>query len=397
MDVVYLLVSFSVIILLIWRKVNVGVSIFAGSVVLAALFGASPSAMLRGLYSSTTSWGTVRLLLIISSILGLTSVFSQTGYLKSMEKAARELFPSMKYSLAVLPALIGLMPMPAGALVSAPMIEASADELDLSPGDRTLINYWFRHVWENSMPMYQAIVIASVILGISVKEITVKMFPLTVIMLLLGYFLMIRPLPVDDPRTRDIGGGLKLLLRSTYPIILIVLTSVVLGVDMVIGAMIGFVSALLPHLRDVSLKKVAVDALQPKILFLMVSVMYFKYVLTMTGVVESLPGTLLRVHAPVLAVLILTPFIVGLMTGISFAYVGMTFPLLLPFFHGFGDVALAYLSGYMGMLFSPVHLCLIFSADYYGADLGNVYRRLALPGALFYALGVIYIFLALGG
>jgi len=394
--VAYLLASFVLILVLIWRKVNVGVSIFAGSVALAFLFGTSPTGILKGLYASTLSWSTIRLILIVVFILGLTSVFSQTGYLKDMERAARELFPGMKYSLAVLPALIGLMPMPAGALVSAPMIDRPSDELELSPEDRTAVNYWFRHIWENSMPMYQAIVITSALIGLSVKEITMKMFPLTVIMAAVGYLLMIRPLPSDGGRGRNAREGTKLLLKSTYPILLIVLISVVIGVDMVIGAMAGFLSALIPHLRDVSPKKVAIDALQPKIIFLLVAVMYFKYVLTATGAVDALPRALLGVHAPVVLILIVTPFIIGLMTGISIAYVGMTFPLLLPFFHSFGDVALAYLSGYIGMVFSPVHLCLIFSAEYYGADLGKVYRRLLLPSALFYMVGVGYIVLALG-
>ncbi|RLF83982.1 TIGR00529 family membrane protein, partial [Thermococci archaeon] len=85
------------------------------------------------------------------------------------------------------------------------------------------------------------------------------------------------------------------------------------------------------------------------------------------------------------------PFLIGLMTGISFAYVGMAFPLLLPFFTGFDKIALAYLSGYMGMLFSPVHLCLVFSAEYYNADLGKVYKAMLIPGLVLFLLGVVYI------
>ncbi|MDI3476141.1 MAG: uncharacterized protein PWQ79_2244 [Thermococcaceae archaeon] len=58
-------------------------------------------------------------------------------------------------------------------------------------------------------------------------------------------------------------------------------------------------------------------------------------------------------------------------------------------------MALAYLSGYMGMLFSPVHLCLVFSAEYYGASLGRVYRELLLPSVLLFLAGLGYIFLIL--
>ncbi|ASJ06407.1 TIGR00529 family membrane protein [Thermococcus pacificus] len=395
MEVLYLVLSFAVVIALIWLKINIGLSIFAGSLVLAFLFGMSPPEIAVALYRSATSWETLRLVLIIASIMGMTSVVSQIGYLKDMERAASELFPKAKYSLAMLPALIGLMPMPAGALVSAPMIEPVAGRFEMDPSDKTLVNYWFRHVWEHSWPMYQAIVIASAIVGLSIREISTKMFPLTVLMALIGYLIFIRPLPDEGSGSGNRWAGFWLLLKSTYPILVIILISIVLGIDMVYGALLGFLSALLPNIKRVNVREVATHALQPKIVFLLISIMYFKYILEATGAVEALPKAMLAMNLPVILILMLTPFIVGLMTGISFAYVGMTFPLLLPFFKSFDAIALAYLSGYMGMLFSPVHLCLVFSAEYYGAELRRVYLKLLAPAAALFVLGLTYIFFVL--
>ncbi|WP_048149933.1 TIGR00529 family membrane protein [Palaeococcus ferrophilus] len=391
----YLVVSFTIIVLLIRLRVNIGVSIFAGSLLLGLLFGLAPQELVNTLYSSATSWATLRLVLIIVAIMGLTNVFSQTGYLKLMENAARNLFPDERYSLAALPALIGLMPMPAGALVSAPMIEGVADEFGIPPERRTLVNYWFRHVWEHSWPMYQAIIIASAILSVSVRDLSARLFPLTLIMILVGYLFLLRPLGSKANGIRNTGEGLRLFLRTTYPILVIILISIVLGYDMVYGAFIGLLSALLPHFGRVSKGDVVKYALQPKIVFLLLSVMYFKGLLEVTGAVETLPRTILNLNFPVVAVITATPFVVGLITGISFAYVGMTFPLLLPFLTDYRWIALAYLSGYMGMLFSPVHLCLVFSAEYYGADLGRVYRELLIPALVLFFLGVAYILLFL--
>ena len=395
MDLLYLLLSFAVVIIMIRFKINVGISIFAGSVILGLLFRVSPAGLLRALYISSTSWETVRLILIIVFIMALTSVFSQIGYLRDMETAIKELFPNAKYSLAMLPALIGLMPMPAGALVSAPMIEEVANRLNLNPEEETLINYWFRHVWEHSWPMYQAIIIASAVTGVSVREFSMKMFPLTLLMITVGYFLLIRPVKDYGSSEGNRALGLKLLIKTTYPILIIIIISVVLGYDMVYGALIGFLSALLPHFMRVSKREIIKHALQPKIVFLLIAVMYFKYLLQSTGAVETLPRTILELNLPVVLVITTTPFLVGLMTGISFAYVGMTFPLLLPFFTGFDKIALAYLSGYMGMLFSPVHLCLVFSAEYYKAELGRVYRKMLIPAVLLFVTGVLYIILVL--
>lgn len=390
-ELLYLLVSFGVIIGFIRLKINIGVSIFLGSLLLGVLFGLGPKKLLTSLYISSTEWSTVRLILIIVSIMALTGIFSQIGYLKLMEKATKDLFPNEKYSLAALPALIGLLPMPAGALVSAPMIETIADKLNVSPERKTIINYWFRHIWEHSWPMYQAIIIASAILDITVREFSTKMFSLTLVMILVGYLFFLRPIKSQEDKNRNTKEGLKLFLKSTYPIMVIILISIVLGYDMVYGAFIGFLSALIPHFNRINHKELVKYALQPKIIFLLLSVMYFNKLLEVTGAVEALPKTIIELNLPVVLVIGLTPFLIGLMTGISFAYVGMAFPLLLPFFTGFDKIALAYLSGYVGMLFSPVHLCLVFSAEYYNADLGKVYKAMLIPGLVLFLLGVVYI------
>jgi len=390
-ELLYLLVSFGVIIGFIRLKINIGVSIFLGSLLLGVLFGLGPKKLLTSLYISSTEWSTVRLILIIVSIMALTGIFSQIGYLKLMEKATKDLFPNEKYSLAALPALIGLLPMPAGALVSAPMIETIADKLNVSPERKTIINYWFRHIWEHSWPMYQAIIIASAILDITVREFSTKMFSLTLVMILVGYLFFLRPIKSQEDENKNTKEGLKLFLKSTYPIMVIILISIVLGYDMVYGAFIGFLSALIPHFNKINHKELVKYALQPKIIFLLLSVMYFNKLLEVTGAVEALPKTIIELNLPVVLVIGLTPFLIGLMTGISFAYVGMAFPLLLPFFTGFDKIALAYLSGYMGMLFSPVHLCLVFSAEYYNADLGKVYKAMLIPGLVLFLLGVVYI------
>jgi hypothetical protein len=87
----------------------------------------------------------------------------------------------------------------------------------------------------------------------------------------------------------------------------------------------------------------------------------------------------------VVLVLMVLPFVIGISTGITMAYVGITFPILLPFFDGvdYPMVAymLAYAGGYAGVMLSPVHLCLVLTTEYFKADLGAVYREVIKPMA----------------
>ena len=98
---------------------------------------------------------------------------------------------------------------------------------------------------------------------------------------------------------------------------------------------------------------------------------------------------------PEIVAVVALPMLVGIMSGITVAFVGISFPILLPILAPAGVVspsmvALAYLSGFIGVLFSPLHLCLIFSAEYFKANLGGVYRKLYVPLMALFALGAGY-------
>jgi len=47
----------------------------------------------------------------------------------------------------------------------------------------------------------------------------------------------------------------------------------------------------------------------------------------------------------------------------------------------------------MGMLFSPVHLCLILLAEYYRANLDRVYREFLLTSLSLFSAGLAFLYL----
>ena len=103
---------------------------------------------------------------------------------------------------------------------------------------------------------------------------------------------------------------------------------------------------------------------------------------------------------PVLVVIMILPFISGIITGIALGFVGASFPLIIPIFHTTQPIdymalaALAYTFGYMGMMLSPVHLCLLVSKDYYKASLMKSYGQL-LPPVIMVLVGVVVLFFGL--
>jgi hypothetical protein len=87
------------------------------------------------------------------------------------------------------------------------------------------------------------------------------------------------------------------------------------------------------------------------------------------------------------------PFIMGWLTDVNQAFVGISFPMLLPIFGAdHPDMVLvmfAYVSGFVGILLSPVHLCLATTLQYFKASLRDVYKIMLAPAALVWAAALL--------
>jgi len=118
---------------------------------------------------------------------------------------------------------------------------------------------------------------------------------------------------------------------------------------------------------------------------LIFGIMAFKGALIDSQAVLQIREEMVRYRIPFLMVVMGMPFISGLITGITIGFVGATFPLLVPLFAGLSPLdflvhaSLAYVSGYVGMMLSPVHICLLVTKDYFKASLAASYRLIYKP------------------
>ena len=133
-------------------------------------------------------------------------------------------------------------------------------------------------------------------------------------------------------------------------------------------------------------------------ILLIVSLMIFKRILQSSGALVSITDFLGKMGISPLILLFGIPFLVGILTGMSVAFVGATFPLLVPFMIqselNFTYLMLAYVGGFSGVLLSPVHLCLLFTTEYFRADFKKVYRLLFLPVSLVVLVALVILFLS---
>ena len=124
--------------------------------------------------------------------------------------------------------------------------------------------------------------------------------------------------------------------------------------------------------------------------------MLYKTVVEASGAAHAMFDDMQALGMPPLVILTGLPLLIGFSTGLSSAMVGITIPLLMPFLMRGSSIdglsfLLAYGAGGLGYLLSPLHLCLVLSAEYFRARLASVYRYLLPPAvAILVVLSLIY-------
>jgi integral membrane protein (TIGR00529 family) len=333
-------------------------------------------------------------------------------------QAASGFLRDPRLRLAFFPALVGLLPMPGGAVFSAPLVRDMADGLGLARRDTALVNYWFRHLWELCWPLYPGIILASSLAGVPLARLIVYTLPCIGLCLGLGWVFIMRPAVAhlkgaafQEAQPRD----MKAALWSGLPMLVAILGALGLEVGMTLlapswpfelGIMAALSLAILCALIQNRVGPQFVAGVLRKaelyqLVGLVVAILMFKDVLQASGAVEQLarvasgPGALF-------ALTLFLPFLVGAISGISVAFVGSTFPIILGIIHatGAGDQLMPHLvlglfAGFTGVMVSPLHVCFVLSCHFFGVDLAQAWRRLLLPCALLLGCGIAWFFVLL--
>jgi hypothetical protein len=107
--------------------------------------------------------------------------------------------------------------------------------------------------------------------------------------------------------------------------------------------------------------------------------------------VKNLSQFFISEGIPVSPILFLLPFITGMLTGLTVGFVGSTFPLIISItgHASIGAISFAFTSGFLGVLLSPVHICLILTREYFKADLWGIYKMMIPGGVVIFCAAVV--------
>ncbi len=131
--VVRILAVFALILFIIKAKWSLGNAFLAGAAGLGGIFGMGPAAIGKASLSALLDPKTLSLSVVVSLILILSHCLEKTGQMERILLRFKGLLPWARVNLVIFPALIGLLPMPGGAIFSAPMVKAIGTSQGLVP------------------------------------------------------------------------------------------------------------------------------------------------------------------------------------------------------------------------------------------------------------------------
>lgn len=185
----------ALLLLLIRKKVDLGFALVLDSVLVAALFGLRPRRLGQAAIEGLTSRTTLELVGIVLLVLYLGQYLQAANHSRRLVDSLRRLVRDPRLILAIPSAVLGLLPMMAGAMMGAPIVEEAARRWDLSPAWKTFYNYWFRHIWEYCWPLYLNVILASTIFRIPIATLCLYQFPFTILAAGTGLIVLFRNVP----------------------------------------------------------------------------------------------------------------------------------------------------------------------------------------------------------
>jgi len=405
--------AFCLMLVGIRNRLGLALSILAGGWFMGLVCGLPATVLLETSVLALTQEKFLFLVAIVGAILVLSDALEKSGQSTRLMEVLSGYLVRPRLRLIFFPALIGLLPMPGGAIFSAPMVKAVSANMGLANEDKVVINYWFRHVWEMAWPLYPGIILTVALADIPISALISRSWPGVVAMFGIGWFFFLRPGVLNtgmlQQETARAKGNLGKIATEGLPLIVAIVGAIGLetllsryapSISFEWGVITALVGAILCVMAQNQLGVAFLSSVLRKrslwtMLLVVAAIFVFKDVMQAAGIVQAMAESA-GGGVALFAAAVFLPFLVGMVAGINVAFVGATFPLLLGLLHSLGmeDQIVPYLvlgsfSGFTGVMISPIHICFVLTCNYFATDLARSWRRVAAPSICFGLCGVL--------
>ena len=394
---VKLVILFALLITLMKLKIKLAPAMGITILVSFVLYGFGFEGSFDLLKSATLSFSTFSLVATVYSIFVVQGLLEARGQLKAAQENLSALFNNRRVNTAVAPMFIGLLPSAAAVNIAGEIVKDTCKD-DIDDVRQAFMTTFFRHIPEGILPTYLSIILLCNLGGVSIPAFVICQLPMAVLFFALGYLFYARKIPKETglPPCENKAVEVKGVFAHLWSLILIIVLVLAFGRSVLFSACVAIVLMLLVYrFRPAELPGILKKACRWNVLFSTYLIMVFKEVLKASGAAEELPKALMNIPVPAFLIFMLlfflAPFVVGsdatsaMFTVMAFSSVpGAGVPL----------AVLLQTTMYTAMQFSPTHICIHMTADYFDVPFGRI-TRLMLPVAAVILPAVVLYYLLL--
>jgi integral membrane protein (TIGR00529 family) len=369
---------------------NLWPALFAGALLLAFL--TAPLSAFPGIFGRAVADPGV---LALAAAAGLIPIIGGALQKSGLLRALVAKIPGGRATAYVVaPALFGLLPVPGGALFSAPILE----ELGGGQPEERAANVWFRHILLSFYPMSAALLTGAKLSGLDLWQIIPWQLLWALFALAIGGLFLLRPFfgpkaVSANPQGRGFWKALFILLSAPLLDLLfrrfLPLPALEVGTALALCVALFFALLLGPGFS--SFPALLLESKPWRFALIVFGVFLYLGAFQASG----LPKAVASLPLPLGPLVLGLGLLMGLATGRQQAALSVVIPVYLA---GAGSLSpwqfsLFYQASYLGYLLSPLHPCLVVSAEYAGTRLSAVLRRLLLPSLVYLAPCSVFLLL----
>lgn len=378
------IIFISVAVMLYVSRKNIWIALFTGGLILLIPVILETPAGIPNIIYKTFLDAYIFILAIAVGLIALIGGLLEIG--GQMSQLVDNLPLRRRTTLALSPAMIGMLPMPGGALLSAPLVDKLVEPHD--PEAASALNVWFRHVLFLIYPLGTALLISAAAASLDVYAILVYMFPFFIFSIIIGYFFLLRKFNNDKPNGH--GYDKKALLMPVIalaiaPILDFSLKRVVpiASLATLIGVIVSLGFSLYLIKMDRTIFRKAVNKMKPWDFSLIIfGMMFYMYAFIASGASSAIASMSLP---PPLLISILA-FILGFITGRIQSPMLILIPIFLAQYGSMTpfSFAVAFISVFTGYVISPIHPCVSVTARYFNVSIKSILSGMLKPAILLF-------------
>ena len=386
-----IIIPVTLMIILLAKKIRLEIALPAGALAMAVISGMSITDTVVKWLEAFINPRSIDLFLIIIAVMLLGELMEKGNMFDRMSSIFLKIFKDNRIAAAASAAFIGFLPMPGGSLISAPFVDKLLPSYENK--EKMAVNYWYRHIWEYFFPLYAGLAWIVTVMKVPPYDIFKVLGPMTAVMALSGLPLLLKHSKQDIPGLSTVENPFR-LLAIAWPIILAVGLSIVFSIELALAVLIALAAFIVKerhlavHIKPFILRKRTVYTI-----FLVTGMVFFDSIVKSSGIAHDLYEALKGSNPAIFVFTV--PLVCGFLTGITVGFVSISFPVIYTFLMPGGVVDLPFLllgftGGFLGVMLSPMHLCLIVTTDFFKTALREVYPFIIKAGLITGTAGICY-------